>query len=154
MRHPTDGTLRRLLDEPAGVADADREHVARCPVCLAGLAAAGEDAAATEAALRFEFSTDVDEAWHRLSNTVAAHPPRTASAAPGPRWRAALRSPVIVAIAVLALLTGATAAAAAHWLPIFRTERVAPVTVTQADLLKLPDLSAYGEVEITEKLNL
>ena len=28
MRHPTEGLLRRLVDEPAGVADADREHVA------------------------------------------------------------------------------------------------------------------------------
>jgi hypothetical protein len=27
MRHPTEGVLRRLLDEPAGVADSDREHV-------------------------------------------------------------------------------------------------------------------------------
>ena len=52
MRHPTDGVLRRLLDEPAGVADADREHVAGCPQCLAGLAAAREDAALAGAALR------------------------------------------------------------------------------------------------------
>jgi hypothetical protein len=52
-------------------------------------------------------------------------------------------------VAAVALLTGATAAAAANWLPIFRTERVAPVTVTQADLLRLPDLSAYGDVEFT-----
>ena len=28
MRHPTEGVLRRLVDEPAGVADADRAHVA------------------------------------------------------------------------------------------------------------------------------
>ena len=40
MRHPSDGTLRRLLDEPVGVTDPDREHVADCPVCQAGLAAA------------------------------------------------------------------------------------------------------------------
>jgi len=44
MRHPTEGTLRRLVDEPAGVADADRSHVAGCPRCRAALAAAGEDA--------------------------------------------------------------------------------------------------------------
>lgn len=48
MRHPTEGTLRRLVDEPAGVTDADREHVAGCPVCLSGLAAAQEDAVAVE----------------------------------------------------------------------------------------------------------
>ena len=34
MRHPTDGTLRRLIDEPAGVPDADRAHIAACPTCL------------------------------------------------------------------------------------------------------------------------
>ena len=34
MRHPTEGVLRRLVDEPAGVADDDRAHVAGCPSCL------------------------------------------------------------------------------------------------------------------------
>src|SRR5215208_3287489 len=51
MSHPTDGTLRRLLDEPAGVADADREHAAGCPVCLSRLALAQADAAAAGASL-------------------------------------------------------------------------------------------------------
>src|SRR4051795_12107372 len=50
-RHPGEGTLRRLLDEPAGVADADREHVAGCPQCLRGLAAARQDAAGPAAAV-------------------------------------------------------------------------------------------------------
>src|SRR5215210_917620 len=100
MRHPTDGTLRRLLDEPAGVADADRDHVAGCPVCLSGLAAAREDAALTGAAL------DADPGWRRLSHAAAADAHRRSPAATGaPRWRAALRSPVIAGVAVLALLT-------------------------------------------------
>ena len=37
MRHPSEGVLRRLVDEPAGVTDADRSHVASCPTCLAEL---------------------------------------------------------------------------------------------------------------------
>src|SRR5262249_11964105 len=41
------------------------------------------------------------------------------------------------------------AAAAVDWLQIFRTEQIAPVTVNEADLVELPDLSAYGEVEVT-----
>src|SRR5918999_747077 len=90
MRHPTDGTLRRLLDEPAGVADDDR------------------------------------------------------------RQRAALRCPRVAAVAVVALLAGAGAAAAADWLQIFRAEQVAPIRVTQADLVKLPDLSSYGELDLLE----
>ena len=152
MRHPTDGTLRRLLDEPAGVADADREHVAGCPVCLSELAAAQENAAVIGAVLDVEVTADVDTGWRRLSRAIASDGRRRVPAAvPTPRWRAALRSPVVAAFGVVALLTGAGAAAAADWLQIFRTEQIAPVTVTQADLVRLPDLSAYGEVQVTEE---
>ncbi|MBL7497122.1 hypothetical protein I6A84_19855 [Frankia sp. CNm7] len=152
MRHPADGTLRRLVDDPVGVGDADREHVARCPVCLSGLAAASQDAAATGTALDVDpdvdLDLDVDAAWRRLSRAVAARErPRVPASAPVPRWRAALRSPVVAAVGVLALLAGAGAAAAADWVQVFRTERIAPLAITQADLVALPDLSAYGTVE-------
>ena len=70
MRHPTEGALRRLVDEPAGVADADREHVADCPVCLRGLAAAREDAPRVAPRWRRR-RRDADAAWARLST-----PPR------------------------------------------------------------------------------
>ena len=152
MRHPTDGTLRRLLDEPAGVADADREHVAGCPVCRSELAAAREDAATAGAALNADVAVDVDAGWSRLSREVTADGHRRLpSAAPVSRWRALRRSPVVAWFAVVALLTGATAAAAADWLPIFRTEQIAPVTITRADLVALPDLSAYGDVTVSEE---
>jgi hypothetical protein len=152
MRHPTDGTLRRLLDEPAGVADADREHVAGCPVCLSGLAAAHDDAALTSAALDIELTPDVHTGWRRLSRAIAVDDRRRVAApAPVSRWRAALRSPVVAVFGVVALLTGAGVAAASDWLQIFRTEQIAPVTVTQGDLVALPDLSAYGAVEVTEE---
>src|ERR1700742_3984155 len=114
MRHPTDGTLRRLLDEPAGVADADRDHVAGCPTCLAGLAAAQRDAAAAGAALDVDvdvdIDADVDAGWRRLSGAVDR--PRRA-AVPAHRRRGRLRSPVVAAVGAVALLTGAGAAAAA-----------------------------------------
>jgi len=154
MRHPSDGTLRRLVDEPAGVTDADREHVASCPVCLSGLAAAQEDAAAAGAALDVELTADVDDGWHRLSSAITADgrwPVPTA--VPASRWRAKLRSPVVAAFGVVAILAGAGAAAAADWLQIFRTEQIVPITVTQGDLFELPDLSAYGEVEFTDEPN-
>jgi hypothetical protein len=155
MRHPTDGTLRRLLDEPAGVAVADREHVAGCPTCLSGLAAAQQDAALAGAALDVNVSVDVDAGWRRLSHAVPADErQRVPAASRAPRWRAALRSPVIAVVAVAALLTGASAAAAADWLQIFRTQQIAPVSVSQADLVALPDLSAYGELEVTQQPDL
>ncbi|MGH8892707.1 MAG: hypothetical protein ACRDWY_05285, partial [Actinomycetes bacterium] len=131
---------------------ADRDHVANCPACLAGLAAAQDDATVTGAALGVELTTDVDEGWRRLSGAMAADGRRrSVAAASAPRWRGALRSPVVAALGVAALVGGASAAAAADWLQIFRAEKTAPVVVTEADLVRLPDLSAYGDLEVLEK---
>ena len=153
MRHPTDGTLRRLLDEPAGVADADREHVAGCPVCLSGLAAAQEDAAVAGAALDVELDVDVDAGWQRLSHAVAVdgrrrgsgppRPPRRAVGAAQPgRRRARRRRRSWPAPAPRPPPTGCRSSA---------PSRIAPVPITQADLVELPDLSAYGELEVVEE---
>jgi hypothetical protein len=154
MRHPTDGTLRRLVDEPAGVADADREHVAHCPDCLAGVAAAQDDAAVTRAALEVPLTTDVDMGWQRLSHAAATgvEGRRRATSGHPRRWQSRLRSPVVAGVGVLALLTGAGAAAAGDWFQIFRTEQVAPVSLTEEDLVELPDLSAFGEVEMVDEV--
>jgi hypothetical protein len=142
--------LRRLIDEPAGVTDADREHVAGCDECLGGLATVREDADLAHAALTTDADADLDieAAWHRLSsatptatNVRALVPPRTGL------FRSALRRPAVAGIAVAVVLAGASVAAANDWLPIFRTEEIAPISLTAADLNALPDLRAYGEVE-------
>jgi hypothetical protein len=150
MRHPTEGVLRRLLDEPAGVTDADREHVAGCEECLGGLAAIRDDAGLVHAALT-EAGADVDvaAAWQRLSTAasaaggVRAAPPRVG------RFRTALRRPALAGVAVAVVLTGAGAAAAIDWLQIFRTERIEPISLSTADLNALPDLRAYGELVVS-----
>jgi hypothetical protein len=155
MRHPTDGTLRRLLDEPAGVADADREHATGCPVCLSRLATAQEDAAAAGAALDVDLAVDVDTAWRRLTHSLAAgERPRPRQATAADRRRSVLRSPAIAGLCVAAVLLGAGAVAAADWVQIFRTERIAPVAITRTDFLELPDLSAYGDLEVTREANI
>jgi len=157
MRHPTDGTLRRILDEPAGVADVDREHAADCPVCLAAVCVVHDDAAL--AAIAFSTSgdvPDVDAAWQRLSQALAGDARGYAAAGstrPARRLRSVLRRPAVAGFGVAALLTGASVAAAADWLPIFRTERIAPVVLDQDALVQLPDLSAYGELEIVEEVD-
>ena len=148
MRHPSEGELRRLLDEPAGVADSDREHVAGCPQCLTGLAAMREDAALVDAALATEGGADVDvaAAWRRLSAAAPAAGPERAAPPRAGRSRGLLRRPVVAALAVAVVLTGAGTAAANGWLEIFRTEQIAPISLSTADLIALPDLDAYGDV--------
>ncbi|PZA21317.1 hypothetical protein DMO24_11005, partial [Modestobacter versicolor] len=80
MRHPTEGVLRRLIDEPAGVADPDRQHVATCQQCLTALAAAREDATLVGAALTTSVRPDVDAAWQRLSTAARATAPAPVAA--------------------------------------------------------------------------
>jgi hypothetical protein len=154
MRHPTDGTLRRLLDEPAGVPDADRAHIAACPRCLDDLERVRADAQLAGAALQpvaaRGVDVDVDAGWARLSAAIPP-PARVTPVARSPRWRTALRKPVVAALSAVLLVGGAGVAAANDWLPIFRTERVNPVQVSSTDLVQLPDLSAYGDLQVTQE---
>jgi hypothetical protein len=151
MRHPTEGVLRQLLDEPAGVATTDREHVLGCEECARGLAGIRQDADLVHAALATGTTAGVDTAvaWQRLSaatsSTVRARPavPRVG------RFRAALRRPAVAGVAVALVVTGASTAAANDWLQIFRTEKIAPVSISAADLNALPDLRAYGDLQVT-----
>lgn len=145
MRHPADGVLRRLVDEPVGVAELDRRHVADCPRCLSTVAACRDDAALVASALTAGPDVDADAAWRRLSAA-----PRTDAA---PRRAARLRSvvqrPAVAGLAAALVVAGAGTAAAGGWLQVFRTEQVAPVSLTAADLLTLPDLSAYGALVLS-----
>ena len=156
MAHPTEGVLRRLLDEPAGVADSDRQHVAGCSQCLDALAAIGEDAVLVGAALATDSvaGVDVAAAWRRLS-TAAPEPGLRRPAAParGRRGRGVLRRPSVAALAVAVVLTGAGTAAANDWLQIFRTKKIAPISFSTADLVALPDLRAYGDVVVTANVD-
>jgi len=155
MRHPSEGVLRRLVDEPAGVPDDDRAHVASCPACLRALESARADAQLVGSALATSGDVDTDAAWARFAATsaAAASAPALRPAGAGNRrtWRASVRRPVVAALSAVVLLTGAGVAAANDWLPIFQTERVDPVEITATDLVQVPDLSAYGDLQIIEQ---
>ncbi|TFV47129.1 hypothetical protein [Blastococcus sp. TF02A-35] len=147
MRHPTEGVLRRLVDEPNGVADPDRRHIAGCQACLARLAAVREDAELVGAALRTADDVDTSAAWQRLSAALPATAPAAAPAR-ARRSGSLLRRPAAAALAFGVVLAGTGVAAANDWFQIFRTEQIAPVSVSTADLVALPDLSAYGDLVV------
>ncbi|SFE29958.1 hypothetical protein [Blastococcus tunisiensis] len=156
MRHPSEGVLRRLVDEPAGVTDDDRAHVASCPACLRALDTARADAELVGAALAAPRAgePDADAAWARLTSATApgAVPAfRPAAPAGRRRWTTAVRRPAVAALGAVVLVTGAGVAAANDWLPIFSTERVDPVEVTAGDLVQVPDLSAYGDLQVVQE---
>ena len=146
-RHPDEGVLRRLLDEPAGVADPDRRHVADCTACLTALAAVRADAETVGAALSASVETDTDAAWHRLTTAAT----RSAAVSPPTRSRSLVRRPAAAVLAFAVVLTGAGTAAANDWLPIFRTEQIATVTISPDSLVALPDLEAYGDLVVAKE---
>jgi hypothetical protein len=165
MSHPPEGLLRRAVDEPAALADADRLHVAACERCAAELAAAtaDRDAAATALGTLLGRSAgepdDVraDAAWPRLMSRLHGADAESAGTAtvvalpPEPRRTSRFRRPVVAVAAAAVLAVGSTAAAAANdWLPIFQPREVAAVTldVDLLDVSGVPDLSAYGDVAL------
>ncbi|MGK5115764.1 hypothetical protein, partial [Geodermatophilus sp. CPCC 205506] len=76
---------------------------------------------------------------------------RPAAGAARGRWWTTVRRPAVATVAAVVLVGGAGVAAANDWLPIFQTERVDPVEVTSTDLVQVPDLSAYGDLQITQE---
>src|SRR3954451_12180281 len=119
MRHPTEGVLRRLVDEPDGVTVDERAHVAECPSCLRALEGVRADADRVGAALTTSVPVDADAAWARLSATAPAAAPaarRSIGSGRG-RGRQAVRRPVVAAISAAVLVGGAGVAAANDWLP-------------------------------------
>src|SRR4051812_22449238 len=104
MRHPSEGVLRRLADEPAGVTDDDRAHVAGCPTCLNALETARAESRLVDAALATSGTVDTDAAWARFAATTAATAPAGRPAVPAAargRWRPALRRPVVAALSAV-----------------------------------------------------
>ena len=150
MRHPTEGVLRRLLDEPAGVSDADRTHVGTCATCLAELVVVRDDATLVGAAMADTAGDlDTDAAWRRLS--TAAQPRQLAATPRRSRARELVRRPAVAGLAVALVLTGAGTAAANDWLKIFSAEQIAPVSISAADLVALPDLGSYGDLVVSSQ---
>ncbi len=154
MPHLTDGTLRRLADEPDGVSRGSREHLAACPACRSRAAAARDDARFAETVLAATPPTpDTDVSWRRLSHALGSAPASAARPSATPRRAAVNRRPLVAAAVVGAVLVGGSVAAATSWFEIFRTEEVAPVEVTRADLAglaEMPDLESYGDVDVVD----
>ena len=162
--HPSDGTLRRLLDEPVAVAVVDEDHASQCMRCQARMSLMREDDAALSLALDSHVEVAPAVALERLRTAERVAPalvPARASgrrgreAVPGrPRRRRPILRPTTVITSVLVLMGGATAAAATNLVPIFEPESVVPVVIQAGDIVGLQALSRFGTVTGTSKLDL
>jgi len=150
--HPSDGTLRRSLDEPVAVDIASREHVATCARCGARVHAMSADAAIVQTMLvARDPAVDVAEARSRLARTEAATVGDGATVRqPAGQIRQGNRRAVRVlgglAAAGVASVLVVVSGGAQDFISLFSPTKLAPVPVTAADMRSLAGLTSYGSV--------
>jgi len=141
VRHASEGTLRRLSDEPSAVPDIVRGHVAGCQRCHARQVRVSRD---TERCARLlagpRLVPDVDTAWTRLQGELHRPVAKGAGRRGGPAAvpsrahrfrRVSLRTGVAIGVAGLVV---AGTAAAATLTTVFAPVRVAPLSLSQSDV--------------------
>lgn len=145
MAHLSDGTLRRMYDEPVAVAATAREHFNACAHCQDRFTAIAETARETQAALAVPAAAVDARAGYQATMARVARP-RVAWL---PRFRFARvrRSAAVVLVAAsLAVGVGVTAIALTMT-PIFEPTQVQTVAITSGSFQGFPDLSNWGTVK-------
>src|ERR1700682_1086008 len=143
VRHLSDGTLRRIYDEPLALAAADQSHFDECAECKPRFNAIANNARAATGLLRvpaFEPQT------RAALVVVQARIKREETARP-PRWRP-MATPAIAVLLAAALLTGLGVSGVAQSLVrIFETKQLQAVTVSPSDFAQSTALLDYGPVK-------
>jgi hypothetical protein len=149
--HPSNGTLRRSLDEPVAVDPAGRAHVATCARCSGRLRRMSADTAAVQAMFASrDPAVDLAAARARLARTEVAPPVGAASQRPVRRagYGTSRTSRVLAGVAIAAAASVALVATggAQDFLSLFQPSKLAAVPVTAADVRSLAGLASYGTV--------
>lgn len=148
MAHLSEGTLRRMVDDPDAHNGSDARHLASCPACEARLKSVADDARSITSLLAApELEVDVAFAFHRVQEAPAARARfgfRLPVARPGSR-------PMVLAIAAVVAAVALLATVIAEDKYTFSPNTVTPVPVTMADMESLSQLSAYGTITWTKQ---
>jgi hypothetical protein len=152
MAHLTDGTLRRIYDEPLAISGADQGHLDACPLCRERAGLIANDTRALEWLLSVhELPLGVAASFTRLQARI-----RTDEAARPVRWYERWTEPALhrwpdgarVATAILlaaALVVGFTASGFAQKLiTVFHPTQVVGVQVSRSDLRAAGTPLDYG----------
>ena len=151
MAHLTEGTLRRMVDDPAAHTGAEARHFETCPECKARYeTVAGDARAITSLMAAPELKVDVASAFNRVRSAPAARP-RFGFRLPVFRQGA---RPMVLAFATTLALVALVVTAIAKGGTILAPTTVTPVPVTVADMQSLSQLSQYGTLTWTTKPNL
>ena len=151
MAHLTEGTLRRMVDDPDSNNGASARHLESCADCAGRYRSAADDARSIATMLDApELKVDTAAAFKRVLAAPFAQPRfglRLPVLRPGSR-------PMMLAFAAAAALVALLATAVAENGTVFAPSTVTPVPVTVADLQSLSQLSDYGTFTWTTQPNL
>ena len=147
MAHLTEGTLRRMVDDPDARAGADNAHLESCPECQARFKAVSDDASSIASLLAMpEARIDVGRAYQRVMSERKSQPAlglRFPILRPAGRPTLALVAAVVGAAVVLVAFTFSGF--------FFQPTTVKTVPVTVADIQALSQLANYGTVTWTRE---
>ncbi|TAN31486.1 hypothetical protein EPN29_12555 [bacterium] len=148
MAHLSEGTLRRMVDEPDAHTGPEARHYAKCEECQGRYRAVADDARAIQGLLAVPgLEVDVASAFERVASAPAAQPKfglRLPLVRP-------ISRPLVIGLAAAIGLTALVATSIAQDGNFFAPTTVTPVPVTVADMQALSELSAYGTVTWTAR---
>jgi hypothetical protein len=155
VRHLSDGTLRRIYDEPLALTAAEQAHFDQCADCKARFNAIANAARATTALLQVpafepQSRTAFAVVQARITRDETARPPRWYERwldRTSPRWRP-MATPAIAVLLAAVLLTGLGVSGVAQSLVrIFEPKQIVAVQVSPSDFAQTGALLDYGQVK-------
>jgi len=150
VAHLTDGTLRRMVDDPDARAGADAAHLDGCTECKTRLAGISDDARSIANLLTVpDAPIDVSRAFAQVARAPRSQPALVRL----PVFRSPVR-PMRLALVAAVMVAALSLVAFASAGLFFKPSTVVAVPVTVADMQALSQLSEYGTVTWTEQPNL
>lgn len=157
MKHLSEGTLRRMLDQPQSFAEADRSHLESCKRCRTTAAAVVSDAGKVAVLMEGtgRVAADPAPALEGLRGRGLS-PLAVSSSAPAWRWnrlrsRRTMRPALYVATAGLMGLMLVGTGVAGNLIKIFEPDKLVAVPVDLKSLNSLPDLQDYGTIAVVQE---
>jgi len=150
VAHLTDGTLRRMVDDPDARAGADEAHLDGCTECKTRFARISDDARSIATLLAVaDARVDVSRAFDQVSHAPRSQPALVRL----PVFRSPVR-PIRLALVAAVIVAALSLVAFASAGLFFKPSTVVAVPVTVADMQALSQLADYGTVTWTQQPNL
>jgi hypothetical protein len=154
VAHLTDGTLRRMVDDPDARAGADEAHLDGCAECKTRFARISDDARSIATLLAVpDARVDVAGAFDQVSRAPRSQPGLVRLPVLLPVWRSPVR-PIRLALVAAVMVAALSLVAFASAGLFFKPSTVVAVPVTVADMQALSQLADYGTVTWTQQPNL